>query len=72
MSRKVKATKYVFYCEKCDMWYDSNEVIAICSRCGLPVRELDKYERNDFYCRIARSGYTVIDEEFEKKQVKGK
>ena len=69
MARKVKVTKHVFYCQKCETWYDDDDLIINCEKCGRPVRELDKEEKHEFYCKIARSGYTVIDEEFEKERI---
>ncbi|MDO4805070.1 MAG: hypothetical protein Q4A32_09665 [Lachnospiraceae bacterium] len=58
-ARKYKATKYVFFCDKCEMWYDRNEILETCT-CGEKLRKLDGEELNEFYCKLAHSGYRII------------
>ena len=59
-NRRVLETKYVFYCDKCTTWYDTNEMMSDCPSCGRALHELDKDERAEFYWKIARTGYKVV------------
>lgn len=63
-TRKYQATKYVFFCDKCETWYDRNESVETCE-CGAKLRKLDGYELDEFYYRLAHSGYRIIPFEEE-------
>ena len=60
---RYKMTKYVFFCDKCESWYDRNEPIAECAKCGSPVRELKGAELEYFYWRLTESGYRIVASE---------
>ena len=55
---KYHAKKYVFFCDKCEIWYDRNESMEKCS-CGESVRLLEGEEESYFWCRLSESAYEI-------------
>ena len=62
MSRKPRyvKTKYVFFCDQCECWYDSDDWLDECE-CGTKLRKLEGEELNEFYYKIAHPGYRLIE-----------
>ena len=58
--KTVKETEYVYCCDPCAAWYDTDEAMETCPKCERQLRLLDKEEKDEFYCKIARSGYNVV------------
>lgn len=67
MTRKIVETKHVYFCDRCESWYDRNDEMTTCS-CGSPVRDLYGYEREEFYWRLSKSGYKIVPMEPEGRQ----
>ena len=66
---KYRARKYVFFCDKCEIWYDRNEIMETCS-CGEKVRLLDGEDLEYFYWRMWTTGYEIIPYKEKKQRTK--